>query len=92
MPVTTLFRLIQVSEEDWHMPIESSQYYIILYRVNQVFTFYHFIMIYIADSIIQLYLVNTPLFNTDSVKAQFLTFPQLLYPTYRVKQRYNCSI
>ena len=25
------------------MPIESSQYFIILFRVNQVFTFYHFI-------------------------------------------------
>ena len=24
------------SEEDWHMPIESSQYFIILFRVNQV--------------------------------------------------------
>ena len=31
------------SVEDWHMPIESSQYFIILFRVNQVFTFYHFI-------------------------------------------------
>ena len=31
------------SEEDWHMPIESSQNFIILFRVNQVFTFYHFI-------------------------------------------------
>ena len=27
----------------WHMPIESFQYFIILFRVNQVFTFYHFI-------------------------------------------------
>ena len=32
-----------LAEEDWHMPIESSQYFIILFRVNQVFTFYHFI-------------------------------------------------
>ena len=32
-----------LAEEDWHMPIESSQYLIILFRVNQVFTFYHFI-------------------------------------------------
>ena len=34
---------INNAEEDWHMPIESSQYIIILFRVNQVFTFYHFI-------------------------------------------------
>ena len=27
------------------MPIESSQYLIILFRVNKVFTFYHIIMI-----------------------------------------------
>ena len=33
-----------LAEEDWHMPIESSQYFIILFRVNQVFTFYHFII------------------------------------------------
>ena len=26
------------------MPIESFQYFIILFRVNQVFTFYHFIV------------------------------------------------
>ena len=32
-----------LAEEDWHMPIESFQYFIILFRVNQVFTFYHFI-------------------------------------------------
>ena len=30
-----------LAEEDWHMPIESSQYLIILFRVNKVFTFYH---------------------------------------------------
>ena len=30
-----------LAEEDWHMPIESYQYFIILFRVNQVFTFYH---------------------------------------------------
>ena len=36
--------LIVLAEEDWHMPIESSQYFIILFRVNQVFTFYHFII------------------------------------------------
>ena len=34
-------------EEDWHMPIESFQYFIILFRVNQVFTFYHFIMLHV---------------------------------------------
>ena len=33
-----------LAEEDWHMPIESFQYFIILFRVNQVFTFYHFIV------------------------------------------------
>ena len=33
-----------MAEEDWHMPIESYQYFIILFRVNQVFTFYHFIV------------------------------------------------
>ena len=33
-----------LAEEDWHMHIESSQYFIILFRVNQVFTFYHFII------------------------------------------------
>ena len=27
------------------MPIESFQYFIILFRVNQVFTFYHFIIL-----------------------------------------------
>ena len=36
-----------LAKEDWHMPIESSQYFIILFRVNQVFTFYHFIIIFI---------------------------------------------
>ena len=35
------------NEEDWHMPIDSSQYFIILFRINQVFTSYHFIMYYI---------------------------------------------
>ena len=34
-----------LAEEDWPMPIESSQYFIILFCVNQVFTFCHFIMI-----------------------------------------------
>ena len=34
-----------LAEEDWHMPIESSQYFIILFRVNKVFTFYHIIII-----------------------------------------------
>ena len=32
-----------LAEEDWHMPIEIFQYFIILFRVNQVFTFNHFI-------------------------------------------------
>ena len=34
-----------MAEEDWHMPIESYQYFIILLRVNQIFTFYHFIRV-----------------------------------------------
>ena len=33
------------AEEDWHMPIESSQYFIILFRVNKVFTFNHITVI-----------------------------------------------
>ena len=33
--------VLSLAEEDWHMPIESSQYFIILFRVNKVFTFYH---------------------------------------------------
>ena len=41
-----LWNSIPLAEEDWHMPIESSQYFIILFRVNQVFTFYHFIIPY----------------------------------------------
>ena len=36
-------------EEDWHMPIDSSQYFNILFRVNQVFTFYHFIVFSLTD-------------------------------------------
>ena len=48
MPLSTLnpylISIIFLAEEDWHMPIESSQYFIILFRVNQVFTFYHFII------------------------------------------------
>ena len=35
---------LSFTEEDWHMPIESSQYFIILFRVNQALTFYHFIV------------------------------------------------
>ena len=35
-----------IAEEDWHMPIESSQYFFILFHVNKVFTFYHFEGIY----------------------------------------------
>ena len=31
-----------LAEEVWHMPIECSHYFIILFRVNQVFTFCHF--------------------------------------------------
>ena len=36
------------------MPIESSQYFIILFRVNQVFTFYHFIVFYCLLNVKQL--------------------------------------
>ena len=37
------------SEEDWHMPIESPQYFIILFRVDQVFTFYYFTFLTLSD-------------------------------------------
>ena len=39
------------TEEDWHMPIESSQYFIILFRVNKVFTFYHIITVNFFSSV-----------------------------------------
>ena len=38
---------MSLADEDWHMPFESFQYFIILFRVNQVFTFYHFIGSYV---------------------------------------------
>ena len=40
----------KMAEEDWHMSIESFQYFIILFRVNQVFIFYHFIGFTILSS------------------------------------------
>ena len=45
------------------MPIESSQYFIILFRVNQVFTFYHFIMSMKLKS----------LFSIDNFLLRFIT-------------------
>ena len=56
---------LTLAEEDWHMPIESFQYFIILFRVNQVFTFYHFIDLNMFKTMIWgALLVATSLLNT----------------------------
>ena len=66
------------------MPIESFQYFIILFRVNQVFTFYHFITSHI-------YIININIFNKSKIAIFYLANYEGLSRKWRIDQAEEIS-
>ena len=72
------------------MPIESSQYFIILFRVNQVFTFYHFINVHTPDTntrcpkVMKIRPVFWKIYPFEFFRGQFSTFQKKTFSYKRI--------